>query len=108
MSDEQYRLKPEKFDDPAALMRDGIDLDISASASTLPDNIDLDDRAAVERIIFVCDEYRRDPKVFSRFIDACISLAAYRKVQKLFSELSREEKQELLRQLQREMSTIDK
>jgi hypothetical protein len=70
----------EIFDDPSAMARNGIDMDVADSASALLDaGIDIDDRAAVERTAIFREFYCRNPEAFRRFIDAVVSSARYQR-----------------------------
>jgi hypothetical protein len=76
---------PEIFDDREAPMRNNVDMDIFDSARALVDDgVDLDDRAAVERMIIALGVYRQ-PETFQRFVDAVIAEAkSIRETNRLF------------------------
>jgi hypothetical protein len=67
---------PDVFDSPERMARLNIDMDICDSGrALLGDNVDLDDRAAVERAVIAPDAYRHIPETFRRFVDRCINAA---------------------------------
>ena len=75
--DERGGLYPEIFDDPIAMARNGLDMDIADAARFLLDHgADLDNRSEVERAIG-----RQGETAFAkRFVDAVIAAARHQQI----------------------------
>lgn len=71
-------LGPEIFDDPVRMSRNAIDLDIADyTRLVLGYEVDLDDRAAVERVVDL--DPRNDPEFNVRYVDQVIRVARLNK-----------------------------